>query len=540
MGQESRTSFRRKPPAISKEIPVGFIQNYDDLPMNWVGDWAGRRAALTPHRTALYDSFTQKTYTFRDMNDRACRVGTYLSDVLGLRKGDVVTLICRNRIEPIDLYLACGKLGIILAPLSQRLKKPELDDLLARLQPSVLVHEHPFAELVSTLSVPGSVKAVIDIDDDRNLFETVILKTEPKEANVPLALNDRCLYVHTGGTTAVPKICIVSYRQMVWNSIDILATGLAGSYTNVLITFPFFHIGGWNTFTPLFHAGITSVLLREFNPGLILELIDEGRVENFGAVEAMLQFLIAHPKFGETDFSKLKAITTAAAPCSKAVMQTFLDKGIPISQTYGMTEAGPSNFAYIARSDSLEELLENSASIGTSMFHCDAKIIDQESGREVLPGEMGVLCLRSPHNFDGYLHDPARTGKVIDRDGWIYTGDLAVQNQDGLVFVKGRADNMFISGGENISPEEIEQTLMRHPAVAGAICAGVPDPTWGQAPVALVVFHPGRSAGEEELKAFCRGSLADYKVPRQVRPVAELPLTGAGKLNRQAVVAMFS
>jgi fatty-acyl-CoA synthase len=474
------------------------------------------------------------------MNDRACRVGTYLSDVLGLRKGDVVTLICRNRIEPIDLYLACGKLGIILAPLSQRLKKPELDDLLARLQPSVLVHEHPFAELVSTLSVPGSVKAVIDIDDDRNLFETVILKTEPREANVPLALNDRCLYVHTGGTTAVPKICIVSYRQMVWNSIDILATGLAGSYTNVLITFPFFHIGGWNTFTPLFHAGITSVLLREFNPGLILELIDEGRVENFGAVEAMLQFLIAHPKFGETDFSKLKAITTAAAPCSKAVMQTFLDKGIPISQTYGMTEAGPSNFAYIARSDSLEELLENSASIGTSMFHCDAKIIDQESGREVLPGEMGVLCLRSPHNFDGYLHDPARTEKVIDRDGWIYTGDLAVQNQDGLVFVKGRADNMFISGGENISPEEIEQTLMRHPAVAGAICAGVPDPTWGQAPVALVVFHPGRSAGEEELKAFCRGSLADYKVPRQVRPVAELPLTGAGKLNRQAVVAMFS
>lgn len=519
---------------------MGFIQNYDDLPMNWVGDWAGRRAALTPHRTALYDSFTQKTYTFRDMNDRACRVGTYLSDVLGLRKGEVVTLICRNRIEAIDLYLACGKLGIILAPLSQRLKKPELDDLLARLQPSILVHEHPFAELVSALSVPGSVRAVIDLDDDRNLFESVILKTEPREVNIPLTMNDRCLYVHTGGTTAVPKICIVSYRQMVWNSFDILATGLAGSYNNVLITFPFFHIGGWNTFTPLFHAGITSVLLREFNPGLILELIHEGRVENFGAVEAMLQFLIAHPKFGETDFSKLKAITTAAAPCSKAVMQTFLDKGIPISQTYGMTEAGPSNFAYIARSASLDELLANSASIGTSMFHCDAKIVDPESGRDVEPGEIGMLCLRSPHNFDGYLHDPARTEKVIDRDGWIYTGDLAVQDQDGLVFIKGRADNMFISGGENISPEEIEQTLMKHPAVAGAICAGVPDPTWGQAPVALVVFHPGRGATEDELKTFCRGCLADYKVPKQIRPAAELPLTGAGKLNRQAVVAMFS
>lgn len=519
---------------------MGFIQHYDDLPMRWVGDWAGRRAALTPHRVALYDSFTRETYTFQDMNERACRVGTYLSDMLELHEGDVITLICRNRVEAIDLYLACGKLGIILAPLSQRLKKPELEDLLARIKPRVLVHENAFTELVSSLSMPSSVQATINIDGDENFFENVLLKTEFREVNIPLALNDTCLYVHTGGTTAVPKICIVSHRQMVWNSFDILATGLTGSFSNVLITFPFFHIGGWNTFTPLFHAGITSILLREFDPGLILELIHTGRVENFGAVEAMLQFLIAHPKFKETDFSKVKAITTAAAPCSKAVMQVFLDKGIPISQTYGMTEAGPSNFAYIARSESLEELLTNSASIGTSMFHCDAKIIDQESGCEVGPDEVGVLCLRSPHNFDGYLNDSARTEKAIDQDGWVYTGDLAVRDQNGLVWIKGRADNMFISGGENISPEEIEQVLAKHPAVAGAICAGVPDPKWGQAPVALVVFHAGQTIAEEELKAFCQEHLAGYKVPKQIRPVTGLPLTGAGKLDRHTVVRMFS
>ncbi|WP_298310553.1 AMP-binding protein, partial [Propionivibrio sp.] len=516
---------------------MGPIQNYDDLPMNWVGDWAGRRAALTPHRVALYDSFTHESYTFQDLNERACRVGVYLTDVLGLRKGDVVTLICRNRIEPIDIYLACGKLGIILAPLSQRLKKPELDDLLARLQPGVLIHEHQFSELISALSLPASVRSVINIDDERNFFADVILKSEPREVNIPLAMNERCLYVHTGGTTAVPKICIVSYRQMVWNSFDILATGVVGLYRKVLITFPFFHVGGWNTFTPLLHAGITSVLMREFNPGLVLDLIHEGRVENFGAVEAMLQFLIAHPKFGETDFSGLKAITTAAAPCSKAVMQTFLDKGVPVSQTYGMTEAGPSNYAYIPRSDSFEDMLANSASIGTSMFHCDARIVDKESGREVKPGETGVLCLRSPHNFDGYLNDPARTDKIIRQDGWIYTGDLALQDADGLTYIQGRADNMFISGGENISPEEIELALMKHPAVAGAICAGVPDAKWGQAPVALVIFHAGKSVAEDELKAFCRDFLADYKVPKQIRPVAELPLTAVGKLNRNAVVA---
>jgi len=174
------------------------------------------------------------------------------------------------------------------------------------------------------------------------------------------------------------------------------------------------------------------------------------------------------------------------------------------------------------------------------MFHCDAKIIDPESRQSVVPGETGVLCLRSPHNFDGYLHDPARTEKVIDQDGWIYTGDLAVQDRDGLIYIKGRADNMFISGGENVSPEEIEQALTKHPAIAGAICSGIPDPKWGQVPVALVVFHAGHSAAEDELKALCREHLADYKVPKQIRSVAELPLTGAGKLNRNAVIAMFS
>jgi len=516
------------------------IENYDELPMNWVGDWAGRRAAMTPNRTALYDSFTQETYTYRDMNERANRVGAYLADELGLRKGDVLTLICRNRMEAIDIYLACGKLGVILAPLSQRLKKAELDDLMARLEPKAFVYENQFAELGSTLSIPSSVQSVINIDDDKATFETVVLKTDPRDVNVPLAMSDISLYVHTGGTTAVPKICIVSHRQMAWNSFDILATGIVGPFRNALITFPFFHIGGWNTITPLIHAGVTGVLMREFDPGLVLELIHEGRVENFGAVEAMLQFLIAHPKFAETDFSNVKAITTAAAPCSKAVMQVFLDKGIPISQTYGMTEAGPSNFAYIPRTESMEELLTNAASIGTSMFHCDTKIVHQEAGHEVEPGEVGVLCMRSAHNFDGYLHDPARTDKVIDSEGWIYTGDLAVEDEEGLIYIQGRADNMFVSGGENVSPEEIEQALMKHPAVAGAICAGIPDAKWGQAPVALVIFHAGQSLSEDELKDACREHLANYKVPKAIRPVAALPLTGAGKLDRNAVVAMFA
>jgi fatty-acyl-CoA synthase len=174
------------------------------------------------------------------------------------------------------------------------------------------------------------------------------------------------------------------------------------------------------------------------------------------------------------------------------------------------------------------------------MVHCDAKIVDRDTGKEVAPGEIGVLCMRSPHNFDGYLDDPARTERTIDEEGWVYSGDLALQDEDGLVYIKGRADNMFISGGENVSPEEIEQTLVAHPAVAGAICAGIADETWGQVPVALVVFHGGHDITEDTLQAFCREHLANYKVPKEIKAVPELPLTGAGKLNRNAVGTWFA
>ena len=200
---------------------MGIPNNYDDFKMNWVGDWAGRRATLTPSFPAIYDSFTKRQYTFKEINDRANRVGAYLVDTLGLQKGDKVCFISRNRIEPIDLYFACGKTGIILTPLSYRLKKPALDDLLARIQPQFFMYENHFAELTTSLSLSSSVKTSVNMDDDEAYYENTILKTEPREVNIPLAMSDIFLYVHTGGTTAVPKICIIPHRQMIWNSFDL-------------------------------------------------------------------------------------------------------------------------------------------------------------------------------------------------------------------------------------------------------------------------------------------------------------------------------
>jgi fatty-acyl-CoA synthase len=188
----------------------------------------------------------------------------------------------------------------------------------------------------------------------------------------------------------------------------------------------------------------------------------------------------------------------------------------------------------------LDHIKANAGKVGTPFFCCDYKIIDRDDHGKILPaGEIGVLCLRSSHNFNGYLGDPARTEKLVDSDGWIFTGDLAITDNEGLVSIVGRADNMFITGGENVSPEEIENALRTHPAVSASICAGIPDEKWGEVPMAMVVLHPGQSVTDADLRAHCKERLAAYKVPKFVTIADTVPMTPMGKLDRNALKRHF-
>ena len=512
-------------------------ESYETLPMEWVGDWAGRRAAITPDRPAVFEPETGRRCTYAEMNRRAEKAAAYLRDGLGLRPGDRVALLSRNRLEAVDLYLACGKLGTVLAPLSFRLAARELNDLLRRMGPSVLFYDEGLAETAEGLALPGGCVRREVADGRGDYHDEVEEAAVPAvSGNRPLRLCDPFLYVHTGGTTATPKICVVSHRQMVWNAVDILATsGGALGPQRELLTFPLFHIGGWNTLTPVYYAGGYTVLMRAFDPTRALELIESEGITHMGAVEAMLQFMSESPAFASTELSTLEGITSAGAPCSAWTMQPFWDRGIPVTQSYGQTEAGPSNFMYAAVDASMDEVRRHQDAIGTSMFHTDYRIVDPESLTPVATGEAGVLLMRSPHNFDGYLDEPARTETAFLEEGWIHSGDLAYEDEEGFVRIIGRADNMFISGGENISPEEVEQVLARHAAVDKAAVVGIPDPRWGQVPAAAVVVREGSEASPEQIREYAARELAKFKVPRAVVYLDELPLTGAGKIDRNAV-----
>ncbi|WP_440995387.1 class I adenylate-forming enzyme family protein [Arhodomonas sp. SL1] len=511
------------------------LEDSNDRPMAWVGDYSGRRAVLTPDRTAVIDGATGRYWSFEELDDAVTRVAVWLEDSIGVGVGDRVALISANRVEALCLYLACGKTGTVLVPVSHRLTAADMGELIRRSGARAVLADPQLDTVVAgwpQLELPWWWL------DESTLAAEPVVPIRP--VNRPLRLNDPFLYVHTGGSTGTPKLCVISHRQMLWNSFELIAANPEGlGRRRELVIFPFGHIGGWNTVTPVLHAGGCVVLLPAFDPGAVLETIARYRINHFGAVEAMLTAIAEHPAFASTDLASLQAITTAGAPCSDVTMAPFRQRGIAVGQSYGQTEAGPSNFIHLAREGDPESLARHSQSIGTALMHCDYRIVDAH-GADAADGSAGELWLRSPHSFDGYVGDPERTARVLDDDGWVHTGDLAREEPDGRVYLVGRADNMFVSGGENIAPEEIEAVLGGHPAVAEAAVYPESDPRWGQVAAALLVPAGSGRPDAEELGQWLEPRLARFKHPRRYHWCRALPRTGTGKIDRARLAAPVS
>lgn len=508
----------------------------EQMEMQWVGNWIGKRASISPDTIGIFDKGCNQKFTFKELNSRANKTSNFLLEN-DINKGDKVCVISRNRIEIVDLFFAAGKTGAVLSPISYRLAATEINDLIDRIQPKAIFFEDFFQDLFNSLNIPKSVTTVIKLtDDSANEFDTKVLIHSDNEANTPLKISDTFLLIHTGGTTSTPKICKVSHQQVIWNSVELAASSSSRiCSTSEIITLPFFHIGGWNIFVPHIHFGGYAILIRSFDPKEVIELINQEKVKILPLATPMALMLSNHPDFDSCSFESVDIVFTGGSKCQPEIMQPFWDKGIQTAQSYGLTEAGPSNFIFIPAEDRMDLVKDKSDTIGLPMFHCDYKIMS-ETGEEVPPGKAGILYLRSLHNFDGYLNDDERTSTITTKDGWIISGDLAIASDDGFVSIIGRSDNMFISGGENISPEEIEDALLKHKEVDEAVCIGIDDTKWGQVPIANVVIKKGSNTNKDELLQFCSKHLAKFKLPRDIFFVEEIPKTGANKLDRNAVI----
>lgn len=560
-GGETRGGGRTAPEAGSPTTADGF-------PNRWVGRWAERRARLSPDATGLVDATTGASFTYAALSARANRTARLLEtyDVSG---GGRVAVLSRNRPELVDLFFATGLTGGVLAPLSHRLAPPELATLLSTVAPELLVVEAPLADLARealaaegcTVSPPvlalgdrvagtdATPEGGPDVSDPGDAtgrgtrtsdstvgtvagFDAYAAALPTDDGPVDRAdvdLSDPHLLLHTGGSTGTPKETVLSHRSVLWNSFNtITAWGLRPSDATPMV-FPMFHTGGWNVITvPLFHLGGTVVIAREVAPGDVLGVIERHDATVLIAVPAVLRGICRHDDWAETDLSTLRFAKSGGGPCRESVMSAWWDRGVDLSQGYGLTECGPNNFAM---PDGWQTDREKAEGVGVPAMHVDARVVDDD-GTELPAGEVGELEVSGPAAADGYLDAPEESAATFG-DGWVSTGDLARVDDDGHFHIEGRKKNMYVSGGENVYPPEVEDAVAAHPAVEEVIVIAVPDDRWGQVGRAVYEGDPGLSI--EEVREFLGGRLARFKHPKSVVHVDAIPTSGPSKLDREAV-----
>lgn len=501
------------------------------------GDWLGRRAQLSPRRLALIDALHgDAAISYGSFNQQANRAAHLLRRE-GVARGDRVAVLAKNRVEQLDLWFACGKLGAVLAPLNWRLTAHELAGFVARTRPVVLVYGADFLPQVEALrdrAEAASVRRWIALDEG----------ARAAPADLPFAARDACaaeappavelgpddpwVLCATGGSTGLPKAAVLTHGNITWNAVNTVTSwGLAPDDLAILSA-PLFHTGGLNVFTaPLVHLGGASIVCRDFNVDQVFDLIDRHPVTHFFGVPTMFLAMLEHPRWPAARLDRLKLCISGGAPCPLPVFERFWERGVASFKTgYGLTEAGPNTFWLPP-----EEVRRKPGAVGYPLMHVDVRIVD-EAGEDRGAGEVGELLVRGPHVCAGYWEDPEATAAAI-RGGWLHTGDLAERDAEGCVRIVGRAKDVIISGGENIYPAEVESALAAHPAVAEVALIGVPDPRWGEVGRAVVV--PRGELDPEALLAFARERLARYKVPRSVVLVEALPRTSAGKVDKRRI-----
>lgn len=487
------------------------------------------RARLTPHRVGLVEWESGRRFKFGELEERACRLAGLL-DSMGVKKGDRVSIIALNGVHYVDLFFAVAKLGAIFTPINWRLAVPEMEYILNDAQPKVVLYEEEFSPQANALrSVYPQAEWVSLADYEERLGSSPIV-----ESTAEVKLEDQHTIFYTSGTTGRPKGAILPHRMILWNSVNtIVSWGLTSADVFPVFT-PMFHSGGFNVgLVPMIHVGGTAILVRKFEPKSALRLIEKERATIVFMVPTMFQMLAEDPEFWHTDWSSVRFAISGGAPCPLELIKLYQSRGIVFKQGFGMTEVGVNCFSMTD-----EEAFRKPGSVGRPIFHSAVKIVD-ESGRELGDEEVGELVISGPHVCAGYWRKPKETEETIV-EGWIHTGDLAKRDKDGFYYIVGRKKEMFISGGENVYMAEVEMVLNAHPKVREAAVIPIPDPKWGEVGRAIIVLKPGETATEEEIKAFCEGKLARYKIPKSVVFTEEpLPRNPYGKLLRAELIKRY-
>lgn len=483
--------------------------------MSATSNWLEMHARFRPDDVCMVDVGTGRSWTYRAFWRESLGWATRLRES-GVKAGDRVAVLALNRAETFALLFAVAELGAILFPVNWRLAVPEITWQLDHCGASVVLVDRKHEGVLD--------RPVLSLEDGPG-------DPDALGATPGSRLEDPWMILYTSGSSGRPKGALLTHNQLHWNAVNTtLACDLRPGDATLTFT-PLFHTGGMNCLSsPLLHRGGKVVLAPTFETAQALALITEHRVTHLMGVPTIYQMMADHPDFAGADLSSVRDALCGGAALPVALLERFQQRNIPLRQGFGLTEVGPNCF-----STPPHEVMRKKGSVGLAIHHVEARLV-RADGTVCGPDEPGELVLRGPAVCGGYWGDPAATAASI-RDGWFHTGDLLVHDDEGFFYVRGRIKEMFISGGENVYPAEVEAVIQDCPGVAMAAVVSAPHPLWGEVGVAWVQPSPGAVLDDAAIKAFLDGRLARFKLPKRFEIVDELPRMGSGKIDKVSLTA---
>jgi len=495
-----------------------------------IGDWIKKWSFLQPNKRALI--FEDHPFTYQEINLRTNQLCHFLLE-RGVQKGDRVSVLLYNCHQYIEIFFALSKIGAILVPLNWRLAGPELEFIIKDSGARMIIFEPEFEEIITSIrphlniSNGDFISVGSPCPDWANDYEKTLVDYPVHEPNLKTSVGDEDPHIlmYTSGTTGIPKGAILSHRKTFFNALNADIFYSLTSKDTMIVSRPMFHSGGLLVeAAPILYKGGTLLLKKRFRSHEILDAVQKYRVTLLELPATLYQFILRECDLTQYDLSSIRSFFTGGERVPKAMLKEYYRKGITISQIFGQTEA--STITFLSPDDAVLKI----GSVGLPVFYGEVRIVDK-TGKEVSPGEVGEIIIKGPTLMSGYWKQPELTAETI-RDGWLYTGDLARTDEEGYVYIIDREKDMYISGGENVYPAEIEKVLHTHPKIFDAGIVGVPDEKWGEVGKAFIVLKPGEAMSNGEAFEFLKGKVAKYKIPKYVELIEELPKTASGKIQK--------
>jgi fatty-acyl-CoA synthase len=491
-------------------------------------DWIAHHASKHGENLAMIDLHTNRAFSYAQFHDRVGRLASALRRHHGVARGDRVAVLAHNSSDLCEIQFACARLGAIFVPMNWRLTVPELTYIVGDCAPVLLIHDPEFADAAAQLAAACDVPSLCGRDPDASDYEMLIETSTNDVEPESLTLDDTATILYTSGTTGHPKGAIITHGMRFWQTVNLTGPQRLTADSVCLVTLPQFHVGGLDVYAnPVFHYGGKVVVMRGYDPAATLRLLTDRQVgiTHFIGAPAHFLFMEQLPEFETAEFPANLLACIAASPVPLPQLRKWEARGLPLLQGYGMTET----CGVVTMMDPADRVTK-AGSAGKLCLHVAGKVMRVDGGIAA-PGEMGELWVKGPRVTPGYWKNEAANNAAFT-DDWLHTGDAAMIDEDGFFYIVDRWKDMYISGGENVYPAEVEEVLFKLDSVAECAVIGVADDRWGEVGRAIVVIKRGHVLNEADIMRHCEANLARYKQPRSIRFVEALPRNATGKVHK--------